>query len=377
MTENVLAEAFHPGEFLREELEERGWTQVEFAEIIDRSPAVVNEIIMGKRGITPETAKALAASLGTSAELWMNLESIYQLNKTGEVSPKIAQQARLRSVYPIREMLRRMWIQSSENVQVLEARVLRYFEIDSLDQTPALASAAKKSGDSENLSPIQYAWLYRVKHIAENMSAPKYSSASLRKALEQLKSYLVAPEEVRFVPQILEKCGVRLVIVEPLQGSKIDGICFWLNPDSPVIGLSLRLDRIDNFWYVLRHEIEHVLNGDGMKNPVAEVEIDTIDQEKLKEMSPAEKKAHAAAAEFCTPQKALDDFLARVGSLPPRQRVLLFAKKLEIDPGIVVGQIQRKLDRFDLFRPMLVPIRHLIAPVAMTDGYGYLVPFEG
>ena len=50
------AEAFSPGEFLREELEERGWTQADLAEIMGRPLVLVNEIIAGKRGITAETS---------------------------------------------------------------------------------------------------------------------------------------------------------------------------------------------------------------------------------------------------------------------------------------------------------------------------------
>ncbi len=78
MTNRIPAEVFRPGEFLREELEERGWTQAEFASILNRSPRLVNEIISGKRGITPETAKALGAALGTSPEYWLNLETAYR-----------------------------------------------------------------------------------------------------------------------------------------------------------------------------------------------------------------------------------------------------------------------------------------------------------
>jgi len=77
MTERIPAEVFPPGEFLRDELEVRGWTQEEFAEIINRSTRLVNEVIVGKRGVTPDTARAFAAALGTSSHLWMNLETTY------------------------------------------------------------------------------------------------------------------------------------------------------------------------------------------------------------------------------------------------------------------------------------------------------------
>src|ERR1044071_7982954 len=75
------AEVFPPGDFIREELEARGWTQADLAKIIGRSQPAVNEMITGKRGITPESALALSAAFGTSAELWMNLEAAYSLSR--------------------------------------------------------------------------------------------------------------------------------------------------------------------------------------------------------------------------------------------------------------------------------------------------------
>ncbi len=79
--QKVPAEVFPPGEFLAEELEARGWSQTDFAEILGRPPRLVNEIIQGKRAISTETARGIADALGTSAEYWLNLEAIYQLRR--------------------------------------------------------------------------------------------------------------------------------------------------------------------------------------------------------------------------------------------------------------------------------------------------------
>ena len=75
------AEVFPPGEFLREELEARGWTQDDLAAILGRTTTTVNQIIGGQRSITPATARGLAAALGTTPQFWLNLESAYQLWK--------------------------------------------------------------------------------------------------------------------------------------------------------------------------------------------------------------------------------------------------------------------------------------------------------
>jgi HTH-type transcriptional regulator/antitoxin HigA len=84
-TDRIPAEVFHPGEFLREELEARGWSQIEFAEIVERPRQAINEIINGKRGITAKTAHEFAAAFGTSPEYWMNLQKAHEMggNVTG------------------------------------------------------------------------------------------------------------------------------------------------------------------------------------------------------------------------------------------------------------------------------------------------------
>ena len=68
------AEVFPPGEYLRDELAERGWTDAHFAEIAGLSPQAVSEILSGDREITEETALAFSCSLGTTPDLRLNLQ---------------------------------------------------------------------------------------------------------------------------------------------------------------------------------------------------------------------------------------------------------------------------------------------------------------
>jgi addiction module HigA family antidote len=71
--------AIHPGEVLGEELEARSTTQRALAQAMGRPEQVINEIVKGKKRITADTALQLGNALGTSAELWMNLQSTYDL----------------------------------------------------------------------------------------------------------------------------------------------------------------------------------------------------------------------------------------------------------------------------------------------------------
>lgn len=71
--------AIPPGEILAEELEARSMTQRQLAEEMGRPAQVINEIIKGKKAITPATALQLEDALGPSAEFWMGLQTTYGL----------------------------------------------------------------------------------------------------------------------------------------------------------------------------------------------------------------------------------------------------------------------------------------------------------
>ncbi len=87
-----------PGEILATELEARGWSQRSFAQILDKPPQAVNEILRAKKQITPETALRIAAALGTSPELWLNLEAEYRLALARqEIAPVVLHAIELRS----------------------------------------------------------------------------------------------------------------------------------------------------------------------------------------------------------------------------------------------------------------------------------------
>lgn len=368
MNSRVPAEVFPPGEFLREELEAREWSQQELADILGRPPRLVSELISGKRAVTPETARGLADAFGTSAEYWMNLESQYQLSKVRPADDQVARKARLYGKFPVREMLRRGWIQASESIDVLEQRFCEFFGISQMDAQPLLTHYAKKTDATNDVTPLQLAWLFRVRSLAIQQVIPSYSRQKLIKAVEELKKLLLAPEEARHVPRILAEAGVRLVLVEPISGSRIDGACFWLAEDKPVIGMTLRYDRIDNFWFVLRHEIEHVLQEDGRVEGDLIIDSDVgVENEALSE---CEIRANAAGADFCVPSAQLDNFVARVQPYFSEQKVLAFAQRLNVHPGLVVGQLQRKLNRHDFLRKHQVKVRACILPSADADGWG-------
>ena len=85
MKNPIAAEVFPPGEFLRDELEARGWTQADLAKILGRPRRLISEIIDGKRAITAETAWGLGDAFGLDPQFWLNLESARKVYDSTEL----------------------------------------------------------------------------------------------------------------------------------------------------------------------------------------------------------------------------------------------------------------------------------------------------
>jgi HTH-type transcriptional regulator/antitoxin HigA len=348
------------------------------AYILNTPEQAVNLITSGKRGISPDMAKALGEAFEVHPDFFANLQKAYDMSRAREPDPGVGKRARLQSVYPVREMIKRAWFEDTD-ADLLEVQMSRFFKVKDTSELPhvRMAHAAKKT-HYDDVPPSQLAWLFRVRQIAEAMPSAPYSERKLRDAVARMKTFLIDPEEVRHVPRLLMEAGVRLIIVEGLSGGKIDGVCFWLNEQSPVIGITTLHDRIDNFWFVLRHECEHVLQRDGMEVEVIDIDLGKSmmghDKPPENEQGKQENVANAAAAEFCVPQKDIQSFIARKAPFFAERDVLGFAKRVQVHPGIVVGQIQYQTGRWDLLRKHLVKIRQYVLPGAVVDGWGQVAP---
>jgi HTH-type transcriptional regulator/antitoxin HigA len=390
MGEKTMEEAIrknwapHPGEYIREEIEARGWSQRDLAYILGSNEQALNTILSGKRGISPEMAKALGDAFNVPAELFSNLQKSYELAQARDPDPGVAKRARLQSQYPVREMIKRGWLEETD-ASMLEAQIVRFFEVQNIDEAPHMAHAAKKTNYFDEIPAEQAAWLYRVKHIAKAIEIPHYSENALRDVTAKLKQFLVDPEEVRRVPRILMEAGVRFVLVEPLPGSKIDGACFWLR-DAPVIGMSSRLDRIDNFWFVLRHEIEHALKKHGQDNHIIDAAMMEEQNQSVRVGGAAffnnenamvmeeEEIANSAAGDFCVPSQHMNSFIARHSPFFSERDIIGLARITQRHPGLIVGQLHAKTKRYELLRKYLVKVRAFLMQGAIADGWGQAYP---
>lgn len=354
--------------YIQEELDARNWSQRDLAFILGIEEAALNKIVRGKTGVSFEMSKALAKAFDVDPDFFANLQKAFDFGQAKEPDPSVEWRASLQKVYPVREMIKRGWI----NADNLEIQLQRFFRVSDGEPLPHIAHAAKRTEAASDATALQYAWLCRVLQIADHLPTRVYSERALRDCIPKLRALMSEPEEVRHVPRILMECGVKYAVVEGLPGAKIDGVCTWVK-GRPVVGMTLRFDRIDNFWFVLRHELEHVLRKHGQNGP-AIIDSEICERANDDLVSAQEKVANEAAAEFCVPSAEMASFIARKEPFFSERDVVGFARRVGVHPGIVVGQIQARTKRWDFLRKHLAKVRQFLLPGAMVDGWGQVSP---
>ena len=370
-----------PGQLISDLLAERGWSQRLFAAVLGVDETRINRFVTDRQPINAKTALVFEEMFDVPADRFLTLQKQYDLAKAkieARPNPARATRAHLIGGLPIREMTRRGWIAADDirDVVTVERELTRFFGAATANEIEILPHAAKKTVVNTEPTPAQLAWIYRVRQIASEMLVPRYAERSARSLPNELQDLLLATEEARRVPRLLEECGIRFVVVESLRGTKIDGVCFWLDEFSPVIGMTLRFDRIDSFWFVLRHELEHVLRGHGQTKVMLDTELEGERAGTGTQIEEEERVANEAAADFCVPRATMRAFLVRKAPFFAERDMLGLARTIRVHPGLVAGQLANATGRFDRFRKHLAKIRHIVTPTAAVDGWGDVYPTE-
>jgi len=371
-----------PGQLVGALLADRGWTKKTLAIILGVDESVVSKTVSNVRKVDASTAIIFEEIFDVPAERFLSLQKTYDLAVArieSTPNPKRQMRAELIGKLPINAMIKRGWLEadSVKDIESVESSLLRFFQANRLEDIETLPHAAKKTEVSIAATPAQLAWLYRVKTLASEMMVARYSPASVKAAVGKIKNLVHSAEELRKIPRILAEAGIRFVIVEALPSTKIDGVCFWLDASSPVIGMSLRFDRIDNFIFVLRHELEHVQNRDGLNEMLLDVDINSGEATQVtQELKDQEDRANVAASEFCVPKKMMDAFISRKAPVFAKRDIIGLARMLKVHTGLVAGQLQFRTQKYHLAREYLVPVRSIITPNAVTDGWGDVAPTD-
>jgi HTH-type transcriptional regulator/antitoxin HigA len=144
----------------------------------------------------------------------------------------------------------------------------------------------------------------------------------------------------------LRKFGIAVVIEEHLPRTKLDGGAMLSANGKPVIGLTLRFDRIDNFWFTLAHELVHVWKH--LNNP-GDVFLDRLADKESTEA--IEKEANRYARDLLIPRSAWKT--ASLRQMPTKSGIAGFAAELGIHPAIVAGRIQRDTENYAVFKDLV------------------------
>ena len=251
-----------PGMIVRRELDARGWTQEDLARIMDRPVQVISEIVSAKKQITPETAMGLAAAFGTSAEMWLQMEAKHRLRLAQEKTEltDVERRSRVYSILPVKELVRRGWIEECQEVDELENQVTRFLGIDSLDELPPLKLAARRTVTRDPDPRAVIAWIRRVEVLAASQEVGTFEPRRLGEVADQLVDLSRQDDGLVQVGSILRDAGIGFVLVQHLPRTFFDGAVIWVG-GTPVVALTLRHDRLDSFWSTLMHEVAHLVLG--------------------------------------------------------------------------------------------------------------------
>ena len=249
LTFEQLAETFSPGEAIKEELDERGWSQRDLAAIMGVQPSVVSGIVNGTKPVSLDLARNLAAAFGTSTQYWVNMETAYRLHQAPALHVDTSARSELFKVAPVNEMIKRGWIESAHDVEVLRSRIEAFYDcgLDEVEEKE-LPFAARQGTEYGLLTSPQRAWVRRVRILAKAVSAVPFAPSGVDAAVTKLRPLMRDAEEVRHVPRVLAECGIRFLVIEHLPQTRIDGVCLW-EDEQPIIALSMRYDRLDYFWF--------------------------------------------------------------------------------------------------------------------------------
>jgi HTH-type transcriptional regulator/antitoxin HigA len=325
--------------------------------------------MVGRRQLSPELAQELGVVLGRGAEYWLGIDNAYRLSQTDYVDQAVLLRSELFS-FPIKEMQKRRWIAETLDTAELQQELDRFLN-DELGKPRSgsfelpFVTSFKRTIKESSLNNSEKAWLARAMQLAKACPVGSFNENNIAKLKVELRRLAAKTQAAHRVPEVLTGAGIRYVVVEPLPTVKIDGAAFWLDAESPVIAMSLRFDNIGSFWFALLHEIDHIEHRDAF----------SFDDLQSKPNGAAEERASLNAADLLVPRRELEEFIRACAPRYSEARINNLATRLQIHPGIIVGQLQHRCEvSYAAHRKLLTKVRDLVTQFAFTDGWGQPVP---
>jgi HTH-type transcriptional regulator / antitoxin HigA len=322
-------------------MDQLGLTQKDMAPYFG-SKSRVSEILNGKRQLTLAMMRALNKILGISAEVL--------LKEPGGSFPEEINGIEWQR-FPVVEMAKRCWLPKEKNLKENIEEIMRAL-IDQAGGFKVLSGVLLRQGRGGryNSKMDQYAlvaWCIQVMVLArKNSLETKHVKDSVNTAmLREVARLSYFKEGPLLAKEYLEKHGIQMIVLYHLPKTYLDGAAMLMPDGTPVIGLTLRYDRIDNFWFCLLHELAHVAKHLSTSDSIIIDDFDIHRHDATSE-DKIEKEADTMAQDGLIPKKEWQE--SPVKNRATASNVLALANKLKIHPAIIAGRVRRESDNYRL-----------------------------
>lgn len=351
-----------PGDTIQETIDFIGMSQAELAERLGRSVPKLNELIKGKAPVTIETANKLEYVLGISANLMLNLERAYQ-DELFELE-KLEYLEHCKEwvkAFPLSIMRKFNLLPDTADKSTLAESLLKFFRVASPTQwsniyngvSLAFKIELKHTVEAEAIS----VWLRLGELQAEKLQLSIFNKSLLRQKQTEIQRLVHESPKgwMNSLQDLCAECGIALVYTPCISKAPIYGATRWIKNNSiPLIQITDRRKDHHSFWFTFYHELGHVIYH-GKK----EIFIEGLDN--IKPDKEKEDQADEYASRMILSEKVKNEIFSYPNFT--RSLVIELSERLEVHPGIIVSQLQRK----GLVRYNDVALTRLKAKVAFEE----------
>jgi HTH-type transcriptional regulator/antitoxin HigA len=332
-----------PIEAIRFRMEQAGLKQQDLVPYIG-SRSKVSEVLSGRRPLSLKMIRALHKGLNIPAEVLLR-------EPGGEIPDELPNLQCER--FPLKEMARRGWIlepeQSAAKLKERAEELIREFLRPLRNGGVQPGSLRPRQHVRSGSAMDQYAllaWCVRVITLAQQQSVAQYRPGSLTpKFMQRLVHLSYLDSGPLLAREFLGKNGIHVIVLRHLPRTHLDGASMMLSTGNPVVALTARYDRLDNFWFTLFHELGHVrLHFEGERDACFVDDLD-VDPEGL------EVQADEFAQDSLIPPKNWQRASARRERTP--HAVLQLAGALRVHPAIIAGRIRRERKNYRLLSSLV------------------------
>ena len=341
-----------PGETILELLEVNSMTQLDLALKTGINKKTINEIIKGKAPITTATALKLEYVFNIPATFFLNLESNYQssLEREKDKQAIIAEEKYLEHI-PYTEMAKRNWLEQTRDPYEKVINLRKFFSVASLGFNTELKNklAFRKSKNDNFSFEALYCFLRYGEIEANKEECSKFDIDKLKTNVDKIRMLANKPflEQIKKIKELLKECGVVLIYERHLPNTYVNGVSYKITPDKAIIMISDRGKKDDILWFTLFHEIAHLL-----KHSKKEVFVDLENSE----ITDIELEADEYSRNILIPDNIYKNFISK-NNIYTEKIIKDFAKANNIEPGIVVGRLQKdEIIKWSEFNNLIVRI---------------------